>query len=305
MPITRHFLGWDGPALQRAGAYLHEHFGSGDGGWDLSGVIAVVPAGRAGRRLVEVLVTQAQAEGRVLNPPRVVTAGDLPELLYQPDGAVAGDLETMLGWVSALRGMDSKVLADLIPTPPAGDDVTGWWALAKQVRTLYDDLAGHRMGFADVPRLCAERGVADFHSERRWDVLAQTQRAYLGALASQNLTDRQAQRLSAIRENRCGCDEDTRIVLIATPDLNDTAAAMLRQAGDRVTALVMTPDTHRDGFDDLGVIQSAYWQDQAVQLRPGQVRFVQRVSEQPGELLARIASARDRARAGGETLSAD
>jgi len=277
MPITRHFLGWDGPALQRAGVYLHEHFGRGDGGWDFSHVIAVVPAGRAGRRLVEVLVTQAQDTGCALNPPRVVTAGGLPELLYQPGGAVAGDLQTQLAWVRALMDIQPDVIGELLPAPPGTDDVAGWWALAKQVRTLYDDLAAHRMGFADVPRLCAERGV-DLRGEKRWEVLDQIGQACHRALASQDLTDRHAQRQDAIRQNSCACDQDTRIVLIATPDLNDTAAAMLRQVADRVTALVMAPKEHREGFDKLGLLKSPYWQEQTVELSPGQVCFVQRVS---------------------------
>ncbi len=304
MPTTRHFLGWDGPALGRAGVYLREHFGRGEGGWDLSQVVAVVPAGRAGRRLVEILVTAAQQAGGVLNPPRVVTAGGLPELLYQPGGAVAGDLESALAWVWAMRQMPEDVMVELVANPPGEDDVSGWWSLGKQFRTLRDDLAGHRMGFTDVPGLCEQRAV-DLCGERRWEVLDLIDQAYRGALASGNLVDRNTERLSAIREGRCGCDESTQIVLIATPDLNDVATAMLGQVGDRVTALVMAPEQHGDGFDGLGVFKSAYWQDQGVELRPEQVCFVERVSDQPGELLARIAAARDGARAKGETLSAD
>ncbi len=304
MPITRHFLGWDGPALERSGVYLHEHFGQGEGGWDLSHVVAVVPAGRAGRRLVEVLVTQAQDGGGLLNPPRVVTTGGLAELLYQPSGAVAGDLESNLAWVSALSRMEPDVLVDLIPNPPQRDDLSGWWALAKQVRSLHDDLAAHRMGFADVPRLCAERGV-DLRGEQRWEALSQIEQAYHQTLAAQGLADRNAQRIDAISESRCMCDEDIQVVLIATPDLNDVTSAMLEQVSGRVTALVMAPDLHRDGFDGLGVLRSAYWQDQLVKLRAEQVCFVERVSGQPGALLTQLSSAHDEARIKGETLSAD
>jgi hypothetical protein len=31
MPITRQFMGWDGPMLVRAAAYLREHHGQGGG----------------------------------------------------------------------------------------------------------------------------------------------------------------------------------------------------------------------------------------------------------------------------------
>ncbi len=305
MPITRHFLGWDGPALQRAGVYLHEQLGQGEGGWDLAHVVAVVPARRAGRRLIEILVTQAQDQGHALSPPRVVTAGGLPELLYQPGKVVAGDLDAQLAWVAGLRGMAAELLADLLPHPPGEDDLPGWWALAKQLRSLDDDLAGHMMRFKDVPGLCAERGF-DLRGEQRWDVLERVGEAYRGVLALQNLADRNSARRDAIRQERCELlDDDTRIVLIATPDMNDVVAAMLGQVADRVTALVMAPDAHREGFDGLGLLKCAYWEDQSVEIQPEQICFVERVSNQPGELLTQVMAARDRARAEGETLSAD
>ncbi len=305
MPITRHFLGWDGPALERAGVYLHAHHGQGDAGWDLSGVVAVVPARRAGRRLIEILVTKAQAQGHALSPPRVVTAGGLPEVLYQPDKPVAGDLDAQLAWVAALRGITPNVLADLLPNPPGEDDLPGWWALGKQLRALDDDLAGHLMRFKDVPRLCAERGF-DLRGEERWDVLEQVAQAYREALATQNLIDRNTARSEAVLHKQCAVQADvTHIVLIATPDLNDTAAAMLRQVADHVTTLIMVPEAHRDGFDELGVIRSTYWQEQPVELHPEQVCFVQRVSDQPGALLAEVTAERDRLNTNNETLCPD
>jgi ATP-dependent helicase/nuclease subunit B len=304
MPITRHFLGWDGPALPRAAGYLVEHHGQGGDGWDLGEVIAVVPAQRAGRRLLELLVMRAQSEGGALVPPRIVTAGGLPELLYQPDKPLAGELDAHLAWVAALRGLEPDELSDLLPMPPEPDDLSGWWATARQLRTLHDDLAGHRMRFADVPRLCAERGF-DLRGTERWDVLSLIDEAYLRVLSDLGLADRNTARLAAIRQDRCALDGETRVVLIATADLNDAAAAMLRQVPDRVTALVMAPCEHQDGFDDAGIIKADYWQDRRVQLRRDQVRFVDRSGDQAGELLALIASAQRSSQAGGEDLGAD
>lgn len=316
MPITRHYLGWDGPALQRAVMYLRDQLGRGSranaevtgsadqppttGGWDLGHVIAVLPAQRAGRRLLELLVTQAQSEDQALVPPRIVTSGNLPELLYEPTGTIAGDLDEHLAWVTALRSMPAATLSPLLPHPPAEDDLPGWWAFAKQIRRLRDDLAGHRMHFADVPRLSAQRGI-DLRGEERWAVLDAAERSFLETLASLGLTDRHTQRLEVIAGKRCICEEPTHIVLIATPDLNDTAATMLRQVGDRVTALVMAPESHAEGFDDLGVLKKDYWQEQPVELFPEHIRFVGRSTEQAGEVVDVIAEAQQEA---GE-LSAD
>lgn len=305
MPMTRHFLGWDGPALERAAAYLHEHHGRGENGWDLSGVIAVVPARRAGRRLIEILVTQAQSAGHALSPPRIVTAGGLPELLYQPNQPIASDLEAQLAWVSALRGFSQDTLAELLPNPPGEDDLPGWWAIAKQLRSLDDDLAGHMMQFQDVARLCTERKF-DLRGEARWDVLATIGQAYRETLNTQHLTDRNTARRDAVIQDSCALQDDqAHIVLIATPDLNDTAAAMLRQVPDQVSTLVMAPASHSDGFDELGVFKTSYWQTRSVDLQPQQVCFVERVSDQPGKLLEQVSAERDRLHAADETLSAD
>lgn len=294
MPITRQFMGWDGPMLMRAAAYLRDHHGQGEDRGDLGHVIAVVPAQRAGRRLLELLVTQAQANGQPLVPPRIVTTGNLPELLYEPTGTIASDLDEHLVWVTALRSMPPDALAPLLPHPPAEDDLPGWWALAKQLRSLRDDLAGHRMRFADVPRLSAQRGI-DLRGEERWDVLDAAERSFLDTLGSLGLTDRHTQRLDAIAGNRCVCEEPTHIVLIAAPDLNDTTAAMLRHVGDRVTALVMAPRSHADGFDDLGVFKKDYWKQQTVQLLPVQVRFVGRGTDQAGAVVDVIAESQQEA----------
>ncbi|MEZ6192915.1 MAG: hypothetical protein R3C45_16710, partial [Phycisphaerales bacterium] len=213
---------------------------------------------------------------------------------------IAGDLDEHLAWITALRSMPSADLAPLLPHPPDADDLPGWWAFAKQLRRLRDDLAGHRMRFADVPRLSVQRGI-DLRGEERWQVLDTAERSFLDTLNTLGLTDRHTQRLDAITGKRCACDESTHIILIATPDLNDTAAAMLRQLGDCVTALVMAPESHADGFDDLGVFKKDYWTAQPVELMPEQFRFVGRSIDQAGAVVDVIAEAQQTT----DNLSAD
>ena len=79
MPLHRVFLGWDGPFLPRAVQWLRDRF-ERHGELDLSGVLVAVPGARAGRRLIELLADPAEP---ALNPPRVITAGRLPEALYE------------------------------------------------------------------------------------------------------------------------------------------------------------------------------------------------------------------------------
>ncbi|MGW8266490.1 MAG: hypothetical protein ACWGSQ_08985, partial [Longimicrobiales bacterium] len=65
----RFFLGWDAPALPRAARVLAEHH-AGPAGLDLRRVVVVTPAARAGRRLGELLLEEAEARGVSLTPPR-------------------------------------------------------------------------------------------------------------------------------------------------------------------------------------------------------------------------------------------
>ncbi len=304
MTITRQFAGWDGPLLPRAAATLRDELGRGEGGWDMGQVIAVLPAQRAGRRLLELLAEQAQAEQAVLIPPRIETTGRLPEMLYEPSGVQAGDLDQQLAWIAAMRSIQPDVIADLLPHPPAEDDLPGWWAYATQFRSLRDDLAGHRMHFVDVPRLCLRDGV-DLRGEGRWTVLDEIEQAYLRVLAEQSLTDRALDRLDALHSKKCATDSGSHVVLIACPDLNDTAAAMLRQAGQRITALVMAPESHAEGFDDLGILKPDYWLKQPVELQDDQLRFVGRKTDQAEAVVRAISDAQAERSATDTPLSAD
>lgn len=304
MPITRYFMGYDGPLLPRAADRLRMHLGQGDGGWDLGHVIAVLPAGRAGRRLMEILADRAQTEKAVLIPPRIETIGSLPEHLYEPTGPQASDLDRQLAFVHAMRSLAPDTIADLLPHPPERDDLTGWWAYASQLRQLRDDLAAHRMRFADVPRLCSERAI-ELHGEARWAALDRIEQAYLNALSAHRLTDRDLDRIQAIHDKCCRVEPDTHVALIACPDLSDTAAAMLRQAGDRITAFIMAPEQRADGFDDLGVMIRDDWLKQPVHIDDAQLRFVGRRTDQADAVVQVIAESQSQMNTADQSLSAD
>ncbi|HID21707.1 MAG TPA: hypothetical protein EYP14_04825, partial [Planctomycetaceae bacterium] len=91
MSIQRVFMGWSQPALEQAGCYLLDH-SVDDAQADLRRVVAVVPGARAGRRLLEILVDLVEQRDVALFPPRIVTVGELPELLYVAKRPFADDL---------------------------------------------------------------------------------------------------------------------------------------------------------------------------------------------------------------------
>src|SRR5204862_1555798 len=94
MPIQRVFVDWQRPALAVAAEWLisfARRSGSADSA-DLRQVIVVVPGRRAGRRLLELLVQQAEEAGVVLSPPQILTEGSFPEQLYTPQKPFANRL---------------------------------------------------------------------------------------------------------------------------------------------------------------------------------------------------------------------
>ncbi len=111
--ITREFLGWERPLLESAVAWLAQNYSYG-GEFDLSGVTAVVPGRRAGRRLLEMLVLRTEADRRRLTPPRIETLGKLPEQLYPLQRPLASDLVQQLTWAKVLRESKRKLLEQIV-----------------------------------------------------------------------------------------------------------------------------------------------------------------------------------------------
>ena len=71
------FLGWDHPSLPAAAAHVVEHYIEGRVA-DLRPATIVLPGRRARRRIVELLLDEAEVRGATLIPPEATTVGGLP-----------------------------------------------------------------------------------------------------------------------------------------------------------------------------------------------------------------------------------
>jgi hypothetical protein len=299
LPSGRHWLGWDQPALPAAVAWLRPY---GEAvGWDLSELLLVVPAARAGRRLTELLV---EAGGGALpGMPTLVTTGRLPEALITPDRPLAEPFQAMLARTMALRDAPPAQREPIVPRPPGENDWPAWWTLAEQCHQISTELAAHCLTPADVPPRCEQRGI-ELTQPERWQALAALEEAYQARLSDAGLTDPQAARLKAVRDQQCHCEKH--VVLIATADLNPMVAAMLDQLDAPITALVHAPQEHAAGFDALGGLAVDYWAEQTVPIDPGQLRFVDGPSDQARAVGEAIGQAHDNAqRADGRGFAAD
>lgn len=258
--------------LPAAAAWL-----TGRYGFELGGVIVAVPAGRAGRRLEELLADAAKDQHNILVPPSIVTAGQLPEQLFTSAEDTPDPLTAILTRAVTLRDADRAVLQKVVPHPPDPGDAVGWFRLAEQLGRLSEELAGARLTPASVVTVAAKEGVDLGLSEVRWDALAELDSAYRQTLGQ---PDRQAARQRAIEDNRCRCDRP--VVLIGLVDLSAQLAGMLTQLAD-VTPLVPAPASHAAGFDALGGLVVDYWQDQAVDI--ADLRLADQPREQAIELV--------------------
>ncbi len=266
--ITRCFLGWDGPALHRAaGLLLDAEYDDASAG-DLSGLLVVVPGGRAQRRLIELLAERSAERGLALVPPRVVTVGGLASRLM-PTGAdgpaVADEQASLLARAQVLREADTALVRAFTPTPPAEDDWPGWWSLARRLGQLADEL-----GTVGLTPCSAVLHRDSLRADPCWVAAAELDRRYHDALAARGLVDSHAARRDA--SLRPGVpDEDGQpvatgphVVLLATPDLRPMHTRLLAARADTVTVMVFAPEFHAEGFDAWGVLRPAYWRSQTL-----------------------------------------
>src|SRR5690606_29182076 len=103
----RIFLDWSEPCLPQVVKVLRD---IAEGGYSLSEWTCVLPGGRAARRLLELLVLEVEHRGGVLEPPRFVTASQLPELLLPRTPPPAGRLQRAVSWMSALQSVAPETL---------------------------------------------------------------------------------------------------------------------------------------------------------------------------------------------------
>ncbi len=265
----REFLGWDEPALAGAIPHLLEGTGS-EGAIDLSNRIIVVPGGRAGRRLRELLVEAAESRGRPLRPPRIVTQGALPELLYRPTSPPPPPLLARLAWVAELVELPSSSRDLLVAEPPGADDLPGWVQVARLIESLHREIGAELLDFGDVATACGHELLYD--DGERWEVLAGLQEDVRGRLRAEGWEDREAARRAALA--RSELEAPGEVWLLAVPELSRSARKMLGALEGTVRVLVHAPPEEADGFRPDGTVRTEEWAERALPLEEGEWRVV-------------------------------
>lgn len=284
MPIQRVFLDWTRAGLEVATDFLVER-SSSEEYVDLQHLIVVLPGGRAGRRLLELLQRRAESLSLPLIPPTITTVGALPELLFEPERPTASDFARGLAWLRALEETPAVDLHLLSPRPPERSDTLAWVDLADTLAGLHAELAGERLSFADVAARTAD--LPAFREGPRWCALARLQQRYLADLAAIDRDDPYAARLAALDARACRAPRE--IVLLGVAEVNAVLRAMLEQVADHVTALVLAPASLADRFDPMGCLRIDAWRDATLDVPDALLNVVDTPSDQAAAVLHAMA----------------
>lgn len=231
----------------------------------LESAVVVLPVGRANRRLRELLLEEADQRSIRIPPPRTVTVGAVPEMLYQPALPPGSDLVLRRLWADALRAVDRDLLQAVFPQLPNDDDLTGWHNLARIVGQVHQQTGREGLTFADVAEVC--EGRFGRQEADRWHALAGVQDAYRDRLQEFGLSDRQFERKRALEEGRVRADERTEgIWLVGVVELPSLTRRMLVSLDVPVRALVHAPDSYREWFDELGLVRPERWADEEIDI---------------------------------------
>lgn len=270
--MKRVFLGWDAPLLPQAASYLCSQIIGGHLP-EASQLRLVVPTARARRRLRQCLLG-ATAEAQIaITDLQVLTIGDLPERLYQPDLPLALELEQTLAWTQTLQAAAGQPLEALVPNQPPDDAVAAWVDLAATVRKLHEALAADGLRFRDV--------IPQFSGSvesRRWVLLDRLLEDYLDRLRNANRSDPFTSRRQAIENHTC--QTDRQLVLIGTADMNRTICQMLDLLKDQVHVLVGAPREQQILFDRFGNVQPEEWKSVILPIQDHQLVSAADVFEQ-------------------------
>jgi ATP-dependent helicase/nuclease subunit B len=282
--MKRIFFDWSEPMLPQAAAYLLAKQRASAVA-DLSQTIVVTNVSSAGRRLLELLVQQAEAAGLMLMPPTITTVGALPEMLYRPKWPFADAFVQRLAWAEALKRTPSEVLQQVVPHPPAASDDRGWLELGQLFRGQHIELAADRLNFEDVVARGAE--LSEFPEADRWRAMGAVQLEYHKLLDSLELWDRQTARLVALEKREYGADRD--VVVIGAVDLNRTMRAILDAVGERVSIFVHAPERLADRFDSHGCLQIAAWENAEISIDDETIQYAGGPADQAEALAQTLA----------------
>jgi ATP-dependent helicase/nuclease subunit B len=248
-------LPWDRPLLERAVA----HFATGwsGGALDLADRLIVVPTRQAGRRLRAALAVHAAARGGAVLAPRVLVPEQLLEWAMPRDAAVATRAQVLMAWVETLCAAELDGLREVFPVDPPDRGFAWALRLAGEMARLQATLAEGGLRMADV----GARAGNGFEEPRRWQQLAQLERAVDARLAAQKGATLQAVSIAAAAAPWEPPEGVRRVSFLGVPDPLPLALGVAEKWSQRieVEVLVFGPADGAALFDEWGRPRPEVW----------------------------------------------
>jgi len=228
--MTRMFLGWDRPFLNRSAEWLLEQRDA------LPCWLVIVPTSQSGRRLREAMAEQAGA----LLTPKFTTPG---ALMKTPSADIAADWIERVAWLETLESTeDWSAYQDLFPQAP---DTEGEWAggLAMEMVALRHALQENGLTLSAAARLLASSVEAG-----RWEALSRLENRMEQLLRHWGLKSRSRVLADGIPIP----NEITGIVLAGITEMPPLVERALLAWDGPITALIGAPESEADEFSTTG-----------------------------------------------------
>ena len=229
--VSRVFVGWDAPFLDRAVDWWLERKD------ELTGVLVIVPTSQSGRRFRDKLTQKAGA----LLSPRVITPA---WFLRTPDPDIAPDWLEHLLWHETLGTVgDWGAFPNLFPDPP---DTSGDWArgLAGEFTRLRRRLQENGHTLASAARVLGQSADGN-----RWSDLAKLEVGFEKRLAAMKLRSR-----SRVLAGGVAIPEGlTGIVVAGVTEMPGLLERALESWNGTVTVLIGAPAEEAEHFSPLGL----------------------------------------------------
>ena len=289
MSDSRRFFDWNEPFLPQVADSLVER-NRRRTQLDLSKVAVVLPGGRAGRRLLELLVLESENERLAFSPPQFLTPGRLSDffkpIAAQDDKIWISDSVSELLWTRAVSDR-RELLREVYPllTFSLESDET----IDEELRTfgnslmaLDRELSGWTLSFEDVS--IENRSFLDADGANRWKNFAAIHDRYLALVDGHGFRDRSEwlRSFNSI-EDLQPCSFDS-IVVAGVPELNGAQSKLLDLLAESVVVeyWIFAPKEERDRFHRQGTVLTEAWSERPILIDDDRIHIVENSFEEIG-----------------------
>jgi len=242
----RIFLGWERPFLRSAVEIWTERVRAGRS--KSENCVLVLPGRRAARRVEDLVAELAPAQWE---PPRVVSEGELAQVLRKRRALLATDWQCALAWREALEAAGESVRGKLW----GGGERMELAGLARLCARAYSELAADDVAPLEVAR--AAESSTKVGGAELWRAYAQVEQLYREALGRRGVVDPASAAQDALDAE---LEPRWSVHLLAVVDPPRALRRVLERVG-QVDAYVFAPASEASRFDASGFLDVAHWSE--------------------------------------------